>query len=569
MSDATEHDDSESNGTSNDASFVSQSSSDSFGPIPVGPQADLYAICIVANGGEEASSNGGPAPIEGVGIVTPIPPAVLTSRGDGAQGAAQSAVDSVEGTLYSLVYIKLLSCFFTGIGTSDLLIAWVFIQFQKERMQLFYGAAALVIVNAALLMGNLIISQTTLRGTLPILFGSLAAAGWMVLVVFPTCEPLFVVAALFSGLGQQLGYMQRVAGQIGENRILEKKSQSWMWACYLAGNSIALPASGVLYSAVGFRGVALMGGLGNIGATMSTAAFVLLSAMKRNEAALKRAADAGLTIATEIKCQLTLIPDSVAPTQGLPPSAPHPVELQRFPSKLMHAGTMLSLFSASIALSAMFSGCFVRWQLEFGIAPTLSGICLCTAEFLCFAITFFPSACPQYAACLVKVLLLKNPLDMTWANACVMVGMGLYSVNVGPVSMLGGMLVLLGYCMGVSAANKTMFVYVPSKLVAKHIVYGSGMNRLGQMVGCACTLLLSSDPATASVYLWSATAFASFTWLVVSVFTLRRAHFLAAELPRVSTRELLLGGSEFGKFELELSKMSGGDRKPKRELSGP
>eukprot|EP00964_Phaeocystis_antarctica_P118323 scaffold82113_cov75-Phaeocystis_antarctica.AAC.1 len=66
------------------------------------------------------------------------------------------------------------------------------------------------------------------------------------------------------------------------------------------------------------------------------------------------------------------------------------------------------------------------------------------------------------------------------------------------------------------------------------------------MVGCACTLLLSSDPATASVYLWSATAFASFTWLAVSVFTLRRAHFLAAELPRLSTRELLLGGSEFG-----------------------
>ena len=60
MSDATEHDDSESNGTSNDTSFVSQSSSDSFRPTPVGPQADLYAICIVANGGEEASSNGGP-----------------------------------------------------------------------------------------------------------------------------------------------------------------------------------------------------------------------------------------------------------------------------------------------------------------------------------------------------------------------------------------------------------------------------------------------------------------------------------------------------------------------------
>eukprot|EP00964_Phaeocystis_antarctica_P037485 scaffold21391_cov67-Phaeocystis_antarctica.AAC.8 len=39
-------------------------SSDSFGPTPVGsPQADLYAICIVANGGEEASSNGGPTPI--------------------------------------------------------------------------------------------------------------------------------------------------------------------------------------------------------------------------------------------------------------------------------------------------------------------------------------------------------------------------------------------------------------------------------------------------------------------------------------------------------------------------
>ena len=44
----------------NDTSFVSQSSSTSFGPTPVGPQVDLESICIVEKGREEASSNGGP-----------------------------------------------------------------------------------------------------------------------------------------------------------------------------------------------------------------------------------------------------------------------------------------------------------------------------------------------------------------------------------------------------------------------------------------------------------------------------------------------------------------------------
>ena len=39
---------------------VAQSSSSSNSPAPVGPQASLDSICIVANGGEEASSNGGP-----------------------------------------------------------------------------------------------------------------------------------------------------------------------------------------------------------------------------------------------------------------------------------------------------------------------------------------------------------------------------------------------------------------------------------------------------------------------------------------------------------------------------
>ena len=143
---------------------------------------------------------------------------------------------------------------------------------------------------------------------------------------------------------------------------------------------------------------------------------------------------------------------------------------------------------------------------------------------------------------------------MTGTNAHIAVGMGLYSVNVGPASMLGGLLVVLGFDMGISAANKTMFAYVPSSLVAKHIVYGSGISKLGQMIGCACTLLLSSDPTTAFVYLWSATAFASLTCLAVAVFTLRRAHSLAAKLPQsVSTKDLLQGTSDFETLEIELS----------------
>ena len=430
-------------------------------------------------------------------------------------------------SIQSLIYLKLLGCFLTGVGTGDLIIACVYIQFKTEGMQLAYGAITLVVVNASQLMCSLLISQTTLRGALPILFGTLAAAGWVLLFVFPTSEPLFVMAGLFFGLGEQISYMQRVAGQIGESHTLEKKSHSWMWCSNLAGNSVAISASGVIYDATGFRGVALMGGLAQIGATMSTAAFVFLSATERNKAALKPAAEAGLPVA----CRL-----------------------EEFPSKMMYTGTMLTIFNAAFALSAILSGCFVRWQLEFGIAPALSGVYLCIAEIICFGITFIPSACPQFAACLTKTLLLKNPLDMTWTNASIAVGMGLYSVNVGPASMLGGLLVVLGFDMGISAANKTMFAYVPSSLVAKHIVYGSGISKLGQMMGCACTLLLSSDPTTAFVYLWSATAFASLTCLAVAVFTLRRAHSLAAKLPQsVSTKDLLQGTSDFETLEIELS----------------
>ena len=61
MGEAAEHDVSKSNGTRNETSVDSESSNNSFGPTPVGPQVDLDAISIVAKGGdEEASSNDGP-----------------------------------------------------------------------------------------------------------------------------------------------------------------------------------------------------------------------------------------------------------------------------------------------------------------------------------------------------------------------------------------------------------------------------------------------------------------------------------------------------------------------------
>ena len=428
-------------------------------------------------------------------------------------------------SIQSLIYLKLMVCFFTGLATGDLLVACVYIHFKTQGMNLAYGAVALVVVNAAQFMCSVIISQTTLRGALPVLFGTLSAAGWALIYNFPTCEPLFVVAGLFFGLGEQISYMQRVAGQIGESHALEKKSHSWMWCSNLAGYSVAISASGVIYdTSWGFQGVSLMGGVAQIGATMSTAVFILLSATGRNKATLKRAAEARETSA------------AVA-------------TLQTFPSKMMYAGTMLSIFNAAFALSAILSGCFVRWQREFGIAPALSGIYLCIPDITCFAITFIPCTVG-----LSKIWLLKNPLDMTWTNASIAVGMGLYSVNVGPASLLGGLLVVLGFDLGISAANKTLFAYVPSNLVAKHIVYGSGISKLGQMMGCACTLLLSSEPTTAAAYLWAATALATLTCLAVAMFTLKRVHSLAAKLPRnVSAWDLLQGSSEFETLEIELS----------------
>ena len=43
-------------------------------------------------------------------------------------------------SIQSLIYLKLVVCFLTGVGTGDLIIACVYIQFKTEGMQLAYPA---------------------------------------------------------------------------------------------------------------------------------------------------------------------------------------------------------------------------------------------------------------------------------------------------------------------------------------------------------------------------------------------------------------------------------------------
>ena len=117
--------------TSNDTSFVSQSSSDSFGPTPEGPQADLYAIHIVENGGEEASSSGEPTRIaravrpEKVSIVvdeasapTQLEAISVIWRQDGASmrriASARKTGGSKKWLINSQIVLTLLSCLSGG-----------------------------------------------------------------------------------------------------------------------------------------------------------------------------------------------------------------------------------------------------------------------------------------------------------------------------------------------------------------------------------------------------------------------------------------------------------------------
>lgn len=116
---------------------------------------------------------------------------------------------------------------------------------------------------------------------------------------------------------------------------------------------------------------------------------------------------------------------------------------------------------------------------------------------------------------------MKPPFDAAVEQALLFLAAALYSLPLGPCSLLGGFLTLVAYDLVVGTLGALTTTYVPPGTAGTHVVYGTGMRILGMNVGSFLTVLWSTS-AAGDVLLYASAGFTLLVTIAMAVLMVDR-----------------------------------------------
>lgn len=156
-----------------------------------------------------------------------------------------------------LMRVAMAIAFFTGLA-GDLLVQPLTKHLSDTEIPTAAGALAAAMLPIARFTGSILLAQLA-NPLVSLLFAVMGLIGYLVLFALPKSGVAFILAFFSIGLGEQLASVQMHVSTSGMDEQLRRNAATWLWSAYMLGCANSFGASGIIYSFIGWKGLAAFG----------------------------------------------------------------------------------------------------------------------------------------------------------------------------------------------------------------------------------------------------------------------------------------------------------------------